>query len=212
MRFPNVTEVAKSLRAFSAASPVSAPVRLLVSPLDGAWEVAHAGASHDPETAFQATAVVPGQNAQGKPYRFNSTDMAKAMVADIRTQTTARITLPANPQTLHKRRTRRSATPPPMESRMFDVGTQVTWLGQTGKVIGHAIVQTPTGPKKVHLVECVVAVEDHMLREVKAAPKRRKASTTRKLKPAVQVPTPQSVPIPPINPLAAGTVRPGVSP
>lgn len=147
MRFPSIPNVAKAVRTLSASCRGETTVQLLVSRSEvGAWELVpgeqRISAIHD--HCWVGVARVPGQNKAGRPHRFRSEDVARDLIAQAKAQ--------ASPQPSGKARKGRT-TAPPEDTTLFPIGALVAFYGLPGRVVGHATVESTTGPVQVTLVE-----------------------------------------------------------
>lgn len=182
MRFPSIPNVAKSIRLLSAAVPAASPVQLIVSKA-GEWEVVlgHARIQGVHDHCYVGQGTVPGQNRKGRPHRFDSPAVARALIAQARaeslglglatrqpSQESLESTLrqaavdsfaAASVQTRQAARggprTASGTIPPPWVPQPSGpaVDELVAFRGVTGRVVGQTRISTPTGLMPVHLVQ-----------------------------------------------------------
>lgn len=142
VKFPTIPVVAKTVRLLSNQVNGTTPVQLLISRVDGAWELIpgdlRVAGVH--EHCFVGEGHVPGLNRQGRPHRFRSEDVARSLLAQAKE---ARAAASAG-------ETVRGGGSPVLD---FRVGEVVSFYGMPGRVVGAALVQTSAGPQRVILVE-----------------------------------------------------------
>lgn len=84
MKFPSIKAISETLRDINSIVDGECDVRLQVYE-DGSWAVRYGLSDYDQDhRGYWGASTVPGLNKKGKPSRFNSNDVAKELLSQVK--------------------------------------------------------------------------------------------------------------------------------